>query len=93
MSGFQNDGEFPKSAAWVLNAESVRSAYREKRKREKDGDGGDDDGKRKKKKRKAADGQEAKASLMIKPGESLKHFNRYAHLRLKRFLNGSLMGI
>jgi len=79
VSGFQNDGEFPKSAAWVLNAEGVRSAYREKRKREKDGDGGDDDGKRKKKKRKAADGQEAlraKANLMIKPGESLKHFNR-----------------
>lgn len=81
MSGFQNDGGFPKSAAWVLNAEGVRNAYREKRKREADGDGGDDDGKRKRK-RKATNRQEeaearkAKASLTIKPGESLKHFNR-----------------
>ncbi|KLO19705.1 hypothetical protein SCHPADRAFT_992650 [Schizopora paradoxa] len=81
VSGFQNDGGFPKSAAWVLNAEAVRSAYREKRKRE--ADGGDDDGKRKRK-RKATNGQgetdgdvqKAKASLTIKPGESLKHFNR-----------------
>lgn len=74
----------PKSASWVLNAVSVRSAYREKRKRGEtglgDGTKEEEQGNREKKKRKsdldAVEESKARGSLAIKPGESLRHFNR-----------------
>lgn len=75
----------PKSMTRILNAEATQRAWRE-RKRSLADEGGDGEG-AKRKKRKTSNGHENQAKqsgFQIKPGESLKHFNRCAIVVLRK---------
>lgn len=65
--------------ARILNAEEVQKAWREKKRSLTEDDGNTDGNGGKRKKRKTDNAGEAvpsKSALKIKPGESLRHFNR-----------------
>jgi hypothetical protein len=66
--------------ARVLNAESVRKAWKEKKRQLEDGQGGQSGKEGSRKKRKAKEDGESMSKekrILIKPGESLVHFERY----------------
>ena len=68
----------PKSMARVLNAEIIRKTWKEKRKM--DGASAEKTGIRKKKKTEnISEAVLTEKRIMIKPGESLLHFERYVH--------------
>jgi hypothetical protein len=62
----------PKSASRVLNAQKIRDDYRNKRKL--DGSHGPSN---KRQKQERTPVQKAGKALLIQPGESLQHFNKY----------------
>lgn len=77
--------DIPKGAARILYANKIQEEYRD-RKRKAQVEGAEPDsqgqGSRKKQRRSEADGdarKSGKVEMKIQPGESMMHFNRYAH--------------
>ncbi|TRM62064.1 hypothetical protein BD626DRAFT_499673 [Schizophyllum amplum] len=73
----------PKSVAWVLNAEKVRADFRAK-KRSAEDEGGNAKAKRRK------TGTADASSMIIKPGETLPHFNKRVEDSMRGVVNAAV---
>ena len=73
--GGTND-DIPKSMSRILNAEKIQNSWREKKRKLEEND--DPSAVKRRKAMDDGEGSTSRKALSIKPGESLKHFSRYA---------------
>ncbi|KAG5722928.1 hypothetical protein E4T56_gene6026 [Termitomyces sp. T112] len=82
IEGSLSNEPIPKAVARVLNAETIREQYKSKKRKLEDDSDQKQDGKRRKRDEDTSDSKSKRkearvtSKLVIKPGESIQHFNR-----------------